>query len=336
MRFNTARTPTAGLVAALAARANADAFFTIGMGMPVALERVDPLLSAGQVSNHVHSVIGGNAFQASMDFSTTQKSTCSTNPVKDDLSNYWMPALYFQDPKDGTFTRVPELPFHKIYYKFGTGANQPDPEMEEFPSGFRMLTGNAMLRSDDGSSGNATNPGNSMNWQCHNNGNTPKAIGFPTGFTDCDGQYLGGLAASIRFPSCWNGQDFNPKAPEAHMAFPTNRDGLAGCPAPFNVKRFPEIFAEYWLDTSSFNGKYSANDKPWVLAQGDPTGFGYHMDFVSISMPPRAIVHKGVRLTVLVERMETRCPCSSDEDLHHWRWRWSGWTWVFWCRWYPL
>ena len=281
MRFTKARTSTAGLVAALAARADADAFFTIGMGMPVAIERVDPLLAAGQVSNHVHAVLGGNAFQASMDFATTQKSICSTNPVRDDLSNYWMPALYFQDPKDGTFTRVPENPFHKIYYKFGTHANVPDPEMSEFPSGFRMITGNAMLRSDDGSAGNGSHPGNSMNWQCHDGGNTPQGIGFPTGFTSCNANYLGGLAASMRFPSCWNGQDFNPKAPQAHMAFPTNADGMAGCPAPFNVKRFPEIFAEYWLDTKPFDGKYSANDKPWVLAQGDPTGFGFHMDFLN-------------------------------------------------------
>ena len=278
MRFNNGRASTAGLLATLAARTNADAFFTIGMGMPVALERVDPLLSAGKVSNHVHSVLGGNAFQAEMDFATTQTSTCSTNPVRDDLSNYWMPALYFKDPKDGSFTRVPEKPFHKVYYKFGTGHNQPDLEMSEFPSGFRMITGNAMLRSDDGSSGNA---GNQMNWQCHNNANSPKATGFPKGFTDCDANYFGGLAASIRFPSCWNGQDFNPKDPHAHMAFPINKDGMAGCPTGFTVKRFPEIFTEYWLDVSLFNGKYGANDVPWVLAQGDPTGFGFHADFVS-------------------------------------------------------
>ena len=283
MRFGSAPTPTAGLVAALAARANADAFFTIGMGMPVAIARIDPLVNPGVPGNHVHSVIGGNAFQASMNFATTQKSTCSTNPVRDDLSNYWMPALYFQDPNDHSFTRVPELPFHKIYYKFGTGANQPDPEISEFPSGFRMITGNAMLREDDGSAGNATNPGNTLNWECHGNGNGAKATGFPTGFTSCDGQYLGGLAASIRFPSCWNGQDFNSKNPLAHMAFPTNKDGLAGCPTGFTVKRFPEIFGEYWLDTTPFNGKYGANDKPWVLAQGDSTGFGFHMDFVRIT-----------------------------------------------------
>lgn len=284
MRFNTRRSPTAGLLAALATRANAEGYFTIGMGMPVAIERVDPLLAAGQVSNHVHSIIGGNAFQATMDFATTQTSTCSTNPIRDDLSNYWMPALYFKDPKDGSFTRVPELPYHKIYYKFGTGAGQPDPERSEFPSGFRMITGNAMLRQDDGSMGT---PGTQMNWQCHASGGIIQGTtgGFPTGFTECDAGGLGGLAASIRFPSCWNGQDFNPKDPQAHMAFPINQDGMAGCTAPYNVKRFPEIFGEYWLDTTPFNGKYGANDKPWVLAQGDPTGFGFHMDFVCIPLP---------------------------------------------------
>lgn len=290
MLFSAVRSPTAGLLTALAARANADGFFTIGMGMPVAIERVDPLLAAGQVSNHVHAVVGGNAFQATMDFATTQNSTCSTNPVRDDLSNYWMPALYFKDPKDGSFTRVPEVPQHKIYYKFGTGLNQPDPEMSEFPSGFRMITGNAMLREDDGST---ASDGNQLEWQCHGSGGSLKgtAGGFPTGFTECGG---GGFAAAIRFPSCWNGQDFNPNDPHAHMAFPINKDGMAGCTAPHNVKRFPEIFSEYWLDTTSFNGKYGANDKPWVLAQGDPTGFGFHADFVCIPVFVKLLCTKGL------------------------------------------
>ncbi|KAG7009887.1 hypothetical protein G7Y79_00001g001590 [Physcia stellaris] len=137
-----------------------------------------------------------------------------------------------------------------------------------------MITGNALLRSDDGSMGTG---GNQLNWMCHDGHDNPRATGFPK-FTNCDDT---GLAATIRFPSCWNGQDFNPAAPQAHMAFPINQDGMKGCLAPFNVKRFPEIMIEYWVDVKQFTGDYGINDKPFVLAPGDNTGYAFHADFIN-------------------------------------------------------
>lgn len=283
MRSNTFGASTLSFLAALAAPVVGQdgPYFTMGTGMPLVLERLDPLMSAGKISNHVHSVVGGNGFAPTMDFAQTQTSTCSTVPVKVDKSNYWMPALYYKSPHNGSFIRVPEKPYHKLYYKYGKHDNTPDLERSEFPKEFRMMTGNAMLRHDDGSMGT---PGNELNWQCHQpNYVTQEGTGFPK-FTSCNG---GGLAATIRFPSCWNGQDFDPANPLAHMDFPTNADGLAGCKAPHNVKRFAEIMIEYWLDVSSFDGDYDINDSPFVLAQGDPTGFGMHADFVS-HLPPSA------------------------------------------------
>ena len=270
------KTYLSAVVAVLAASpvvAQRSFYFVLGSGNPLVTERLDPLLSPGGVSNHVHSIVGANGFAPTMDFAKTQSSTCSTISVKADKSNYWMPSLYFH-ARNGSFIRVPEKPDHRIYYKYGTGSNGPDLERSEFPKGFRMITGNAMLRSDDGKMGSA---GSQLNWQCHS-GSNAKATGFPKGFTNCDSY---GFAVSIRFPSCWNGKDFDPSSPMGHVAFPTNRDGLAGCNAPFNVKRFPEIFVEYYFNIKQFNGEYSASDIPWVLAQGDPTGYGFHVDFVS-------------------------------------------------------
>ncbi|KAL8720556.1 MAG: hypothetical protein Q9225_002602 [Loekoesia sp. 1 TL-2023] len=247
------------------------------MGSPALVtESLDPLLNAGGQSPHVHSVVGGSAFAPTMDFALTQTSSCTTFGVTTDKSNYWMPAVYFH--KNGKFTLVPEAsPKHKVYYKYGKGDNTPDLERSEFPQGFRMMAGNSNLRSDDGSMGSA---GNQLNWQCHGSGNQ-RATGFPKGFTSCSGNYVGGLAATMRFPSCWNGQDFNPQAPMAHMAYPTNRDGMAGCPEGFQKARFPEIMMEYWLDVSQFDGQYSADEVPWVISNGDPTGYGFHMDFLN-------------------------------------------------------
>ncbi|KAL9596944.1 MAG: hypothetical protein Q9219_005455 [cf. Caloplaca sp. 3 TL-2023] len=247
------------------------------MGSPaLVVESLDPLLNPGGQSGHVHSVVGGSAFGPTMDFALTQTSKCTTFGVKADKSNYWMPAVYFR--KNGKFTLVPEAsPKHKVYYKYGKGDNTPDLERSEFPQGFRMMAGDSNLRSDDGSFASG---GNQLNWQCHGSGNQ-RATGFPKGFTSCSGNYIGGLAATMRFPSCWNGQDFNPQAPMAHMSYPTNRDGMAGCPEGFKKARFPEIMVEYWLDVSQFDGQYGADEVPWVLANGDPTGYGFHMDFLN-------------------------------------------------------
>ncbi|KAL8728112.1 MAG: hypothetical protein Q9181_005463 [Wetmoreana brouardii] len=256
--------------------AQRDYYFTFGSSALVT-ESLDPLISPGSKSAHVHSVIGGSAFSASMDFGSTQTSKCTSVDIIPDKSNYWMPNLYFRG-KDGKFTRVPEAsPKHKVYYKYGGNGNTPDLERSEFPQGFRMMAGNTNLRSDDGSFGSA---GNQLNWQCHSRDNQ-RATGFPKGFTSCTGGYVGGLAATMRFPSCWNGQDFNKDAPMAHMAYPVNRVGLAGCPVGFNKTRFPEVMIEYWLDVSQFDGQYGADEVPWVLSNGDPTGYGFHMDFLN-------------------------------------------------------
>lgn len=122
--------------------------------------------------------------------------------------------------------------------------------------------------------------GSGLGWYCHGNGTTDfpdfKDVGFPTGFTACPN----GFAASITMPSCWNGEDFHPSNPSAHMAYPV-ADGIAGCPDTHNVARFPQVFVEYWLNIDTFDGLYTAEDSPFVLTMGDATGYGFHVDFLN-------------------------------------------------------
>ena len=124
-----------------------------------------------------------------------------------------------------------------------------------------------------------------LGWFCHGGNDAQgnyhpdiNAVGFPTGFTACPN----GFAAAITMPSCWNGEPFNVSNPSAHMAYPI-ADGIEGCQAPYNVARFPQIFLEYWLNINTFDGLYTAQDQPFVLAMGDPTGFGFHIDFVGLA-----------------------------------------------------
>lgn len=65
------------------------------------------------------------------------------------------------------------------------------------------------------------------------------------------------------------------------MAFEGQQNGMAGCPASHSVARFPVIMIEYSVNITQFDGLYDpTKDQPFVLSNGDPTGCGFHFDFV--------------------------------------------------------
>lgn len=82
---------------------------------PLVTGRMDPIVSPGVASGHVHTVQGGNTFALSMTDDQAMKSTCTSSIVKNDKSLYWTPSLYFQDPKTGKFEPV-ELFYMQVYY----------------------------------------------------------------------------------------------------------------------------------------------------------------------------------------------------------------------------
>ncbi len=92
------------------------AFWVLGCSKPIAVERLDPIVSPGAVSSHVHTVMGGTAFNATMDYKTTQTSRCTTCGVTKDLSNYWAPTLYFH-ARNGSFISVEQVGGVNVYYQ---------------------------------------------------------------------------------------------------------------------------------------------------------------------------------------------------------------------------
>lgn len=77
--------------------------------------RMDPIVSAGETSNHVHSVMGGSGFGKGSTGEDLVNSKCSNALIKGDNSNYWYPAMYFQDPVTGEFEDV-EVFYTNAYY----------------------------------------------------------------------------------------------------------------------------------------------------------------------------------------------------------------------------
>ncbi|KAF2629663.1 hypothetical protein BU25DRAFT_321993, partial [Macroventuria anomochaeta] len=263
---------------------------------PMSYQRIDPALYPGEQSPHLHSFDGGNALSTSSNFDGQMGSTCTTARIKSDKSLYWRSTLFWNGNNTG-FYRVPEKAA-KIYYKSGDGSAWAN--VTEFPEDFNMIAGDPLKRSD------GDNPGG-IRWACHQpDGRDDKIFtnNFPTGFQSCN--Y--GFATEVTFPSCWNGQKLNPSDPSAHMAYPTNGGvGLENCPTTHRAARFPTIFIEFWYDISSFDGQYSSSSSPWILSNGDPTGYSMHADFLNGW-------EKGVLAKATGETGGCNCGCSCGND----------------------
>jgi hypothetical protein len=72
------------------------------------IQRLDPVVEPGMnPSSHVHHIVGGNAFNATMTGDVGARGTCTTCQMSEDFSNYWTAVLYFKHPTNGSYHRVP-------------------------------------------------------------------------------------------------------------------------------------------------------------------------------------------------------------------------------------
>lgn len=105
-----------------------------------------------------------------------------------------------------------------------------------------------------------------------------EGAGFP--LFHCD-SFAAPLSYEIRLPSC-----YNPAAGldnyRENMAFPSiNSDGRHDCPVGWT--HVPSLSYEFYFETMRFAGLWTPDGKtqPFVLANGDRTGYSLHGDFVS-------------------------------------------------------
>lgn len=95
------------------------AFWRLPCQAPVVVERADPIINPGVASPHLHTIMGGNGFGFSMDYAQAKASSCSTCTVQGDMSNYWIPNLWYA-AENGTFTSVPQVGGVLVYYLYVT------------------------------------------------------------------------------------------------------------------------------------------------------------------------------------------------------------------------
>ncbi|KAL9009588.1 MAG: hypothetical protein Q9173_005394 [Seirophora scorigena] len=284
----------AAAVLALSSVPATNAFWRLECSGSVGLARIDPLMDFGGLSDHVHTIKGGSAFTATSTADDLLNSKCQSCDVAQDKSAYWTPPLYFM-ADDGTMTLVPEKPPFKAYYELNTGmTSDGKPQtLEAFPNGFRMIAGtntrrNTTLSGPDPNKfrGPFTDEDNEQReeratgFNCMNYAAPERAEDALSRHTLPEKSWIDsncpdGIRLELAFPSCWNGEMDGGEQHKSHVAFP-NWIKAGDCPAGFD-RRFPGLMFETIVATDQFIGK---NGK-FVLGNGDPTGYGYHGDFIA-------------------------------------------------------
>ncbi|RDL31474.1 Uncharacterized protein BP5553_09683 [Venustampulla echinocandica] len=254
------------------------------------IERLDPLVQPGVTpSSHLHQIAGGNSFTADMkpvDYDPSKLSTCTSCTFSEDFSNYWTANLYFK-ARNGTFRRVPQMVNLGLQGKNGGLTVYYIPpydgktKVTAFKPGFRMIVGDPMLRT-------GKNEQKQLCHRCFSN-----VAQNPFGGAPCTGDDTytlptkmcgGGIRATITFPTCWDGKNLDSPDHKSHIAYPSSGsfESTGPCPSSHPV-RLPQVMYEVMWDTRPFNDKSlwpEDGSNPFVYSMGDPTGYGWHGDYL--------------------------------------------------------
>jgi hypothetical protein len=251
------------------------------------IQRLDPVVQPGMnPSSHVHHIVGGNAFNATMEGDVAARATCTTCEFPEDMSNYWTAALYFKHPQNGSYHRVPVIPVNPGNLDGYTGTqggitvyytqtdlirdNIAQNPVKTFPPGFRMTVGSPTT---------TTTAHVGLRYQClsANGGRGYEMPDFPT--TPCPG----GIFVSNHFPACWDGKNLDSPDHQSHMYNTITMDGFTNappCPASHPV-RMPQVTYETVWDTSKFNSMWpSGTPNPFVWSFEGGAGRGNHADYM--------------------------------------------------------
>lgn len=264
----------------------------------IVIDRIDPLVNPGQIpSTHMHQIVGGNHFNATMTTEdVSKKATCTSCIFAEDFSNYWTANLYFRSKND-TYKRVMQ---HGSALQFNDKTSNQAPngvlvyyvsyapgQITAFKPGFRMLVGDANNRERDPTLARQNC------FRCYTGPNFGGDVGAPCMDNRVDTQALptkpcpGGIRSNILFKTCWDGKNLDTPNHQDHVAYPTtgpaNFLGRPGaCPSTHPV-RIPQLMYEVVWRTDLFNAEADFSDPtraPFVFSQGDPTGYGQHGDYV--------------------------------------------------------
>lgn len=104
-------------LAGLATAKDQQTFSVLRFNGMVTQGRMDPIVSPGEDSQHVHGVLGGIGFHKSATKDDLMNSECTSAKVQGDNSAYWFPTLYFKDPNNDEVESV-NMYYANVYYLY--------------------------------------------------------------------------------------------------------------------------------------------------------------------------------------------------------------------------
>lgn len=239
------------------------------------VDRIDPLVNPGVTpSPHLHQIVGGNSFNATLTHDLPSTSTCTSCTFSDDFSNYWTAVMYFK-ARNGTFKRVPQVPNEGLKGNGGVTVYYiPDAKnktgVKAFQKGFRMLVGDAAAT--------AKQPNRKVCHRCmpKSGDNSNLNCASPDSQELPKGTCAGGIRTVITFPTCWDGKNLDSPDHKSHLAYATgagaNDVGPTGtCPETHPVV-IPQVMYEVIWNTKEFNDKAlwpADGSQPFVWSTGD-------------------------------------------------------------------
>ncbi|OIW22867.1 hypothetical protein CONLIGDRAFT_650300 [Coniochaeta ligniaria NRRL 30616] len=245
------------------------------------IQRLDPVVEPGNLpSAHLHHIVGGNAFNATMTGDVGARGTCTTCQMAEDFSNYWTAVMYFKHPTNGSYHRVPVInnaalaqgttggiTIYYTQYDLSRDNIKQQP-ITAFKPGFRMTVGSPT---------HTGKPHAGLSYNCLttliNRG--PELSDFPT--KPCPA----GIFVTHHFPACWDGKNLDSPDHQSHMYNTVTTTGFinAGpCPATHPV-RMPQLVYETVWDTTKFNNLFTTGTNPFVWSF-EGTGSGTHADYM--------------------------------------------------------
>ncbi|KAI9047200.1 hypothetical protein LZ554_008654 [Drepanopeziza brunnea f. sp. 'monogermtubi'] len=253
-----------------------------------AVARIDPLVSPGKAAHHAHVIHGSSGFGIDSKYEDLVAGDCTSCAVTQDKSVYWAPGLYFQG-EDGKFELVEQMGGMLAYYLLMP--NPGNDKITAFPAGFEMLIGDTNQRNftypvpdleKSAWTGEFTEQPflrqAAIGFNCLNYQRPPEATLYRHFLPDkeyLDANCANGVRFELMFPSCWNGKDVTSEDKQSHVAYPSTVMG-GTCPEGF-PERVPGLLYEIIWATEKFIGKKGK----FIISNGDPTGFGYHADFMT-------------------------------------------------------
>ncbi|KAK1759140.1 hypothetical protein QBC47DRAFT_420179 [Echria macrotheca] len=255
----------------------------------ITVQRLDPVVEPGKIpSAHVHQIVGGNAFNATMEGDIGEKGTCTTCAYTEDFSNYWTAVMYFRH-ENGSYKRVPQYPNAQlgtegkdapdikagmtIYYSQKDLNSNGNQFIRAFPPGFRMTVGSPSAST---ASYGQSHPG--LRYTCLQTILTRggETADFPT--KPCPA----GIMAIHHFPACWDGKNLDSPNHQDHM-YATTKGGFqeaAPCPASHPV-RVAQVAYETMWNTTVFKDMWpkNSNKQPFVWSF-EGNGYGTHADYL--------------------------------------------------------